>query len=124
MLKEREEARNELRKIVNKGGRKVYCLLRHVSQSDMSRRISFFSIYKNEPLCLDWYIESAEIGYKRNKSKEGLDIGGCGMDMGFSVVYNLGMALYPKGDGKTVTGRNGDTKPETDGGYLFKSIWL
>jgi hypothetical protein len=32
--------------------------------------------------------------------------------------------LYPKGDGKTITGRNGDIKPETDGGYLLKHIWI
>ncbi len=41
-----------------------------------------------------------------------------------AIYYVLGDKLYPNGDGKTVTGRNGDTKAETDGGYLIKHIWL
>jgi hypothetical protein len=62
--------------------------------------------------------------FKRDGKREGLRVSGCGMDMGFDIVYNLGRFLFPKGDGKTVTGRNGDTKPETDGGYLLKQEWL
>jgi hypothetical protein len=45
-----------------------------------------------------------------------------GMDMAFATVYAAGRRLYPKGDGKTITNRNGDKNPETDGGYLLKSI--
>jgi hypothetical protein len=124
MITDKEKALQDLKRILEQGDRKVYCFLRHVSPSGMSRRISFYSIAKNEPICIDWYIEKIDIGYKRDKHKEGLKVGGCGMDMGFSVVYNLGDVIYPNGDGKTITGRNGDTKPETDGGYLLKHIWL
>ena len=124
MKREEEKvAINELRRILEQGNRKVYCVLRHVSASGMMRRISFYSIAKNEPLCLDWYIEQAT-GYRRDKKGRGLRIGGCGMDMGFSVVYNLGGVCWPKGDGKTIIGRNGDTRPETEGGYLLKHIWI
>jgi len=43
---------------------------------------------------------------------------------GFHLIYSLGQTLFPKGDGKTIIGRNGDTKPENDGGYLLKHEWL
>ena len=127
--KEEQEAINTLRKILDKGGRRVYTIVRHRSSSGMFRLISCFSIVRNkhtkqcEPLCLDWYISKTGL-YARDKQREGLRISGCGMDMGFSVVYDVGSMCYPKGDGKTVTGRNGDTKPETDGGYLLKQSWL
>ena len=46
------------------------------------------------------------------------------MDMGFEIVYHLGRVLWPDGDGKFTRNRNGDTGPETDGGYLFNQRWL
>ena len=119
---EKIELLKETKNILNKGNRKVYCILRHVSSSGMSRRISFYTIIKNEPIWLDYKIEKI-LGYKRS-NKVGLKVSGCGMDMGFSVVYDLGDALWPKGDGKTITGRNGSKTPETDGGYLLKHIWI
>lgn len=120
--KEQEEARAELRKILNPGDT-VYTVLRHRSASGMSRVIDFFVFRKNEPLRLTWSIGKAA-DYSYNRKYEGLAVGGCGMDMGFSVVYNLGRALWPNGDGKYKTGRNGMTGPETDGGYLLNQRWL
>lgn len=124
MEENKKKVLKDLKEILEKGNRKVYCILRHVSSSGMNRRISFFSINNNKPICLDWYIEKTDLGYKPDRRKDGLRIGGCGMDMGFSVVYKVGNIVYPNGDGKTITGRNGDTKPETNGGYLLKHIWL
>ena len=52
----------------------------------------------------------------------GIKIGGCGMDMGFYLVYNLGYTLYPNGTPKQHGTRNGE--PDFDGGYAFKQAWL
>ena len=132
-----EEGKKELKKLIEKGGRVVYSINRHVSSSGMNRAISFFiavpltkkeqeqksrrgSNPKTNIICIDW--EIAKLGlYKEDRNHGGLKVGGCGMDMHFSVVYNLGRALFPEGDEKTITGRNGDTEPETDGGYLLQN---
>ncbi len=72
-----------------KPGDTVNCILRSVSRSGMSRVISF---YKGDSVMLDYNI-SAVCGYSMAKG-DGLSVGGCGMDMGFSVVYNLSATLY------------------------------
>ncbi len=72
-----------------KPGDTVNCILRSVSRSGMSRVISF---YKGDSRMLDYSIH-AILGYSMAK-RDGLSVGGCGMDMGFSVVYNLSATLY------------------------------
>ena len=52
----------------------------------------------------------------------GLRVSGCGMDMGFHVVYNLGYALWPDGTPEPHGTRNG--APDSDGGYALKHRWL
>lgn len=104
-----------------KPGATVYCVLRHVSTSGMSRRISFFAIHKGEMRLLDGCIETLT-SYKRHASKDGIRVDGCGMDMGFAVVYALGAAMWPKGTPKPHGRRNGE--PDSDGGYALTSIWL
>ena len=66
----------------------IYCIIRHVSQSGMTRHISFFCIEANMPRFLDGYI-SKYLDYRMNKYYNGLIVGGCGMDMAFSVVNHL-----------------------------------
>ncbi len=123
---EKEEAEKALRKMC-KPGSTVYTILRHVSSSGMSRRISCFIIDKDrKPLTIDWYIEKLGL-YKRHKSKEGLIVGGCGMDMGFDVVYQTSGQLYPKGFklAKNQHGRNGDTSGfDNNGGYALNQEWV
>jgi hypothetical protein len=101
----------------------IYGIVKHVSQSGMMRHITFFTIVDNKPIELDWYI-STLLDYKRVKGSSGLKVQGCGMDMVFSVVYNLGCALWNNEEAKAlgfVSGRNGDTTPECDGGYLLNT---
>jgi len=119
---EREVIIKELKKIIEKGKRKIYQYVTQVSSSGMSRHIKSFVIIKNEPVSIDWYI--ARVLSYISRDDKGIKIVGCGMDMGFSLVYDLGRVIYPNGDKKTITGRNGDTEPETDGGYLFKHNWI
>ena len=66
----------------------IYCIIRHVSQSGMTRHISFFCIEANMPRFLDGYI-SNYLDYRMNKYYNALVVGGCGMDMAFSVVNHL-----------------------------------
>jgi predicted hydrolase (HD superfamily) len=66
----------------------IYCIIRHVARSGMTRHISFFIIKDNEPWFLDGKI-SDYLDYKRNKDYSGLVVHGCGMDMAFSVVHHL-----------------------------------
>jgi hypothetical protein len=68
----------------------IFCIIRHVSQSGMTRHISFFIIDNrdNKPLFLDNLI-SDYLDYRPNKTYTGLVVNGCGMDMAFSVVHHL-----------------------------------
>ncbi len=77
-------------------GSTVYCVLRDVSRSGMSRRISFFVLQDNRPRCIDYLISVLRVaGAVRHPSKEGLTVSGAGMDMGFHVVHSLASRLYP-----------------------------
>ena len=58
----------------------LYAVLDHVSKSGMYRRISIFYIKENTPICI-----CREAG-----------ISGCGMDMGFSLAYDIYMEAYGK----------------------------
>lgn len=87
---------NELREIL-KPGTTVRTILRHVSKSGMSREISAVVVGKDGSVRdIDWMIINAGLGYKMGK-RGGIVMGGCGMDMGFALVYYLSRALYPNG---------------------------
>jgi len=114
-----EVARETLRKMV-KPGDTVQTILRHVSRSGMTRRISVI-VNGND---VDYLVEQLGV-YNRAKNGPGLVVGGCGMDMGFSLVYSLSRRLFPKGFKVDGTGRNGDTSGwDDDGGYALKQRWL
>ncbi len=91
---EYERVKTELKGLL-KPGDTVFTKLNHVSRSGMSRDISLFIFRDNEPRLLD-YDASILTGYPLSKN-EGIRIGGCGMDMGFALVYDLSHCLY--GDG-------------------------
>ena len=80
------------------------------------------------------FAAAAALGCRMGK-RDGLIVGGCGMDMGFEIVYNLGRTLWP--DGAPCVGEkcqsndhhNGDWdytagKLHRDGGYALKHQWL
>lgn len=120
----KEEEKNSisyLKKLVKPQKTKIFYLVTDVARSGMSRSIRFF-VAKNNNL-LDISYDIAVILGEKSDGR-GVRLGGCGMDMGFYAIYNLGRVLYPKGSKTIVTGRNGDTEPETDGGYLldYRSI--
>ena len=109
----------ELRRIL-KPGQTVYCTLRSVSRSGMQRRISLHTVNNGELISLDWY--AARCMHYRQSDKGGLIVNGCGMDMGFALVYDLGATVWPEGTTKPHAMRNGE--PDTAGCYALKSVWI
>jgi hypothetical protein len=123
---EKAEAMSRLRKLL-KPGATVYTVLRHVSASGMSRRIDLYCFHKNQPVYLSGY--AGRVLDMRRHKDGGLVVGGCGMDMGFHVVYELGRTLYPKGFVPAKCGRHGrngsdPNEVDTDGGYALRHEWL
>lgn len=106
-------------------GSTIYCILRSVSRSGMSRRISFYAmkpagtkystgekpVHHTEPVMLDRAV-AAILDMPLDREKEGIRVDGCGMDMGFHVVYSLARAVY------------GTEKDAEDAGYVLKHRWL
>lgn len=114
---QRQEAVDYLRSIL-KSGDIVYTVLTHVSQSGMSRRIKLFIPStrtwdgEEKPVIqnITWQVCKA-LDYKQSNSDDALVVGGCGMDMGFHLVYSLGRVLFPKTDNE-------------DSGYKLRHEWL
>ena len=111
-----------------KPGDTIYTIVRHRSSSGMSRVIDLF-IVRDTPYSggkpRAWRIGSLAakaIGMSYDDQREGIRMSGCGMDMGFHVVYALGSALWPDGTPEPHGRRNG--KPDTAGGYALRLEWL
>jgi hypothetical protein len=104
---QREDALLRLRAIL-KPGDTVYCVLRNRSASGMTRRISVFALDKQDAKTrtAGWFIHDISFDASKvlreriNHDDGGLIISGCGMDMGFHVVYELGRRLFPEGFGE------------------------
>ena len=123
----------------------VTVLLRHVSQSGMSRAISVLHNERD----VSWLVARAT-GFKFNQRWGGLTVTGCGMDIGFHLVYSLSRALYGEPGAYVCNGdrgydpvtyqSNGNTRcasndhsngapyvagaVHSDGGYALSSRWL
>jgi hypothetical protein len=89
---ERDEARETLRGII-KPGQVVYTSLKHVSRSGMQREIALYVV---EDGAIRWVtgLAARAMGDRIGK-RDGIVVSGCGMDMGFHLVYNLSWTLYP-----------------------------
>ena len=85
---ERDEAIGELREIF-KPGERVTTLLRHVSRSGMQRSISV--LHGDTDVS---YLVATALGDRVDKWG-GVVVPGCGMDMGFHLVYALSRTIYP-----------------------------
>lgn len=126
-----------LRRLGVRPGATVYTSITHVSASGMTRHIRVYVVtryaekgrgVRHEITDITGHV-AAVLGYRRARgSRWDLVVGGCGMDMGFHVVYSLGRAMFPKGG--PLAKSNGvrqaqelrsDPKANTerDGGYLL-----
>ncbi len=131
---EQAEARDKLRELLPPGST-VSTILRHVTGSGMSRSISPVICSPDGPHDLTYLAVRAGVGNVDPKNG-GVKMGGCGMDMGFGLVYNLSSMLYP--DGFACTGdrcpsndhSNGDRDytpghvVHSSGGYALSQRWL
>lgn len=124
-----ETAADRLRKYFAPGDT-AHTILLHVSASGMSRHIAVIATEKNKwnsnpkqsvPVNVSGLVATL-LDRKMNKGCTGIVIGGCGMDMGFEIVYSMGKALWPEGTDKPHSTRNGE--PDSDGGYAIKHRWI
>ncbi len=138
---ERQEKIERMRELV-KPGDTLYTICDHVSKSGMSRAIRVVlpvTVERDGKQEIDHlhpnYLIAQILGLKQREGKDAMTVGGCGMDMGFHLIYSLGRALWP--DGFTCTGKgcpsndhsNGNrdytgTVHHNDGGYALKQRWL
>ena len=118
-----------------KPGDTLHTILRSRSRSGMSRRISVVAVDRTDGslLYLDGNVAHA-LGRSLSPKREGIRMDGCGMDMGFALVYELSRAMFPTGH-PCVGDRcpsndhsNGDRDytphPHRDGGYALRQRWL
>lgn len=103
---EREEALARLREEL-KPGDMIYTILRQTSRSGMSRNISPILIKDGE--AWDFGYLAAKVLDRSMAKDGGIICEGCGMDMGFELVYAISAALYGY--------RN-------EGAYQLKQRWL
>jgi hypothetical protein len=122
-------------------GDTVYCVLRHVSRSGMMRHIDFYKMTDDGPQWLSPNVAEA-LDYPTSDSGA-LKVGGCGMDMGFHVVYTLsrtlfrdGWACIGDGDSRNRCPSNDHNNPgpdrrnyspdhhHKDGGYALRHRWM
>jgi hypothetical protein len=131
---ERAEAVEMAHKLL-KPGDTVHTILRHVSRSGMLRRISPVRIWQEgQTYHLDHLANCIINGTRSVDNGDGVPMGGCGMDMGFELVYVLSRYLYPNGFECAGEGcpsndhSNGDRDysphQHSDGGYALKQRWL
>jgi hypothetical protein len=126
-----EQAREELRTWL-KPGMTIWTQLNHVSRSGMQRVISLKIVEGGEIRDIS-YKAAVAMERKLDNNYGGIKIGGCGMDMGFALVHNLGRSLYPKGFDCIGEGCEGnyhcnhgpeeEKEHHSDGGYAFKQRW-
>lgn len=116
-----QEAIESLREDL-KPGDKLYTILKGVSRSGMSRNIDVFkfSTDENGGIIKQWLSPriARACGFTFDTKSESIKIGGCGSDMGFEIVYNLGRYLFPNGFAEkcTACGRTPTRKDAIDEG--------
>jgi hypothetical protein len=121
----------------------VRTILRHVSRSGMNRRVSLVIAVGDDAKDITWLAAHALGDPVKNRAgyvqDVGIEVGGCGMDVGFELVYNLGRVLWPKGfecPGEKCQSNDHSNDPKCrrdtfkgqmhtgDGGYALRHEWL
>jgi hypothetical protein len=102
-------------------GDTIYTILRHVSPSGMTRWITPIIYQSGDPRYLSYAISETGL-YPFDRNRDALKVSGCGMDMGFDLVYNLGRILFPDGFGLPVVTPTWDHMAMQDQRPLTKDI--
>jgi hypothetical protein len=133
-LTEQEEFRAKLRACL-KPGDTLHTAVKHVSSSGMTRIINVYQLHEGDADWLSYWVAKAT-GIPFDDKRDALRVGGCGMDMGFHVVYELGRVLWPNGyecpgvkchSNDHFNGDRDYTPGHTthrDGGYALYQRWL
>lgn len=96
---EQQEAIARLRQWI-KPGDTLFTILRHRAASGMLRVIDVVSIHgprKKPDVSSYGYNIALALGWRHDNKREGIRVSGCGMDMGFHVVYELSCVLFGNG---------------------------
>lgn len=132
LAKQAQEAIEDLRSSLSPGDT-LYTIRRHTSPSGMYRVVDVYIFRDNVPLRLTWAIAQA-VDCRYDTKHEGIGVGGCGMDVGFEIVYNLGRVLFhgnfqcigrdcPSND-HTNGDRDYTPHQHSDAGYALLQRWL
>jgi hypothetical protein len=111
--RERAEAKDFLLSVFSKQEKPTaYTILKSVSASGMSRTMKVVTYHEGQVLDITWWVGKLGMGTLTEKNGQRvLRVGGCGMDMGFHVVYSLSVVLYGYG-------------ADYRGGYTIDQRWL
>jgi len=126
-MENKESAVQYLRSILPVGSY-VSLSVKNVARSGMSRDIECIVNGKEYPNNITHWVATAL--NKKVSKRGGIRMNGCGMDMGFELVYLLGRGLYPDGFIPAIAGRsygrNGSDANELDkdGGYALNHRYL
>jgi hypothetical protein len=119
-----------------KPGDVVYANVNHVSASGMTRWISLYIARDSEIIDITWHAAKLLDMKVNGRNHAGIEVGGCGMDMGFYLVYELGRALWPEGVPCTGEhclsndhvnhwdGPRGEGVVHSESGYALSKRWL
>ena len=77
-------------------GSTVWLVIRQVSRSGMYRHISVHGINKNNIYVYSFHVANV-LDWTYKDKTNAVGVGGCGMDMGFHLVYTLSSILYKDG---------------------------
>jgi len=101
----------------------VLCVLRHRSRSGMMRVIDLFVIRKGGLRRISWSAAKA-LGWTYNRKHDGITADGCGMDMGFHLVYSLAQAVYGDTRKHKAWARKQSEHGTRSAGYMLRSRWV
>ena len=102
----KQNAIKDLERLIGRN-KKVYTTVTHVSSSGMTRHIKSSIVVKGDIVNIDWYITRI-LDWPMAKNG-GIVVGGCGMDMGFHLIYTLSSVIYGR---------------KNRGGYELAQQWL
>jgi len=93
---QRAEAIERMRKWLRPGDT-IYCVLRHVSKSGLTRVIDLLTIQDGDIIRIG-YDAAIALGWPYDYRRGGVRVAGTGMDAGFHLVYSLGHTIFGVGD--------------------------
>lgn len=99
----------------------IYTVLRHVSRSGESRDITVLIPVGNEIVNVSYYVADL-LDWSMNRERSAVKVSGCGMDMGWHLVYTLSRALFT--DDEQPEKMKLHPMRQSDCGYWLTQRWL